>query len=162
MPSIFLIQQNLQGSPGVLLTPSLLLPPSWPAPDLCSSDACTIPVAIEAGIWAPVAITGGLLATRWNPSHACLQTLAAKSSFQNLQAAQCSSSVGFTFLGLFVPNRLQGTGAALFEEIPGPMGTCPRDNFAGSSKTWSFKTDWWIQWGRSNTNEFHGFWSILK
>lgn len=53
-------------------------------------------VAIEVDISEPVAITGTLLATKWNPSHASpLQDALPVAPLRNSQATQGSSWIGF-------------------------------------------------------------------
>lgn len=109
--------------------------PCIAAPHLCSLDASTRPVAIEGDVWAPVAVTGGLLATRWNPSHAWLLKLSLpKAPFRT-----CRNSV-LLFCGFCTSGVLGLRRAQILR------GKCPREDFTGSSKTWSFKTDWWKEW----------------
>ena len=110
------------------LASSVLFRSSRPECDLWSLDACAVLVAIEADTSEPVAITGGLLATRWNPSHACPLKISLPAPFRNLWSSRDSSFVGFTLLGLFVLDRLHGIIAVLFSETPGqqPEGELPK------------------------------------
>jgi len=77
-------------------------------------------VAVKVDSSEPVAITSELLATRWNPSHACPHKISLPvAPLRNSQATQRSSFMGFTLLGLFSLDRLHSVIAVLFNETPG-------------------------------------------
>lgn len=127
--------------------PLIAAPPSWQ--NLTLVLGC---------LYKPCGHRGGHLGScgyhRWSPGHQvepkpCLsQTLTAEGSFQNLQAAPCSSSVGFILLGeLLYSRRTQVL-----------RGKCRGKILQAAARHGLLK----LIGGRSSMEEFHGFWSILK
>lgn len=149
MPSICQMQENLQNRPGgspcpLIAAPTLMDLDAWKS----SLDAWKRPVAIEVDIWAPLALTGGLLATRWNPSHACLLKLSLpKAPYRTCR--QLSSPL---------PWVLPFSGAALFKRSPGLHGNAQEKILQAAARHGVLKLMGW----RSNMNEFHGFWYIIR
>lgn len=134
IPSTYLTWDSLQSRSGC-----------FPSPPQCCWDphgqsaTCgpwmlvQVLVDIEVGTSQPVASTGDLLATRWNPRHACpLKISLPAAPFRNLQATQHSSFLGFTLLGLVVSTGQAARGNCC--PAPGDTrsiaqgGDCPRES----------------------------------
>lgn len=88
----------------------------------------------RGGHWGPCGYHRGSPGHQVEPKP-CLapQTLSAKGSFRTCRRNSVLLFCGFCPSGVLGLRRAQVLRA----------GKCPRENFPGSNKTWSFKTGWW-------------------